>query len=67
MESRIAELEMKFMHQESTIEELNEVVVGQQKTLDRLTREVELLKQRLKEVRSPIVREPSEEPPPPHY
>lgn len=67
MESRIAGLEMKFMHQESTIEELNEVVVSQQKALDRLTGEVELLKQKLKALNPSITREPSEESPPPHY
>ena len=67
MESRIVDLEMRFMHQESTIQELNEVVISQQKLIDKLTEEVELLKQQIKAANQPLIRDPSEETPPPHY
>ena len=67
MESRIVDLEMRFMHQESTIQELNEAVISQQKLIDKLTEEVELLKQQIKAANQPLIRDPSEETPPPHY
>ena len=67
MEERVVELEMRFMHQQSTIQELNEVVIAQQKSINDLKEEVELLKRQMRLEAGSIIRDPSEETPPPHY
>ncbi|MDH3976472.1 MAG: SlyX family protein [Deltaproteobacteria bacterium] len=67
MEERIRDLEMRFMRQESTIEDLNDVLYGQQKEIDKLGSELERLKDRIKTGAASIIRDPSEETPPPHY
>ena len=67
MEERIVELEMRFMQQQSTIQELNEVVIAQQKSIVDLKEEVELLKRQMRLEAGSIIRDPSEETPPPHY
>ena len=45
MEERITELEMRFMHQEQTISELNEIVCRQELALERLEREMQLARE----------------------
>ena len=40
MEERITELELRFMHQEMTINELNETVCRQELAIERLEREL---------------------------
>jgi len=47
MEKRIVELEMRFMHQQSTIQELNEVVITHQQYIDELKAEVGRLKRQM--------------------
>ncbi len=66
-EQRITDMEIHLMHQEDTIQQLNEVVYQQQQQLDRLAAEVELLKQQLQVMAPSAVREPADEEPPPHY
>lgn len=68
MEQRIAELEIKFMEQEHTLESLSEQVYLQQKEIARLTQNIEIMKDRLKAMagQSPIA-SAAEETPPPHY
>jgi SlyX protein len=67
MEERIIELETRFMHQQSTIQELNEVVIAQQKSIDELKRELDRLKGQMGVEEGSLIRDPSEESPPPHY
>ena len=67
MESRIVDLEIRFMHQESTLLELNEVIINQQKQIDDLIREIDLLKKQMKALNPSLSRVPSEETTPPHY
>jgi SlyX protein len=67
MDGRITELEIRFMHQEQTINELNEIVCRQELTLERLERELAVLREQLKNASSSINRLPEEEEPPPHY
>ena len=67
MESRVIDMEMRFMQQESTIEELNKVVISHQKLIEVLTRELELLKKQVQAASPSLIRDPSEETPPPHY
>lgn len=55
------------MHQEAALQELNEVVFRQQQELDRLSREVELLKAQLRAVAPTLAKSPADEEPPPHY
>ena len=67
MESRITDLEMRYMHQQSMLQELNEVVISQQKEIENLKREIELLKQQMAASAPSLIRDSSEETPPPHY
>lgn len=46
-EERIIELEIRFAHQDHFIHQLNEIVVAQQKTIDRLEKEMIDLKRTL--------------------
>jgi len=66
MESRLEAVELKFMDVEVTIEQLNEVIIRQQNTIDHLTRTVEQLQGQMQSVSSIIAKE-SDETPPPHY
>jgi SlyX protein len=47
MEERLTELEIKSMHQEKTIQELNDMVYRQELALERLQLEVQQLRQQL--------------------
>lgn len=67
MENRIAELEIKFMEQEATLESLSEQVYLQQKEITNLTRQLEVMKDRLKSMAQSPVASMAEEVPPPHY
>lgn len=67
MEQRIAELEIKFMEQESTLESLSEQVYLQQKEIARLTQTIEVMKDRMKAMAQSPVASAAEETPPPHY
>ncbi len=46
-EQRIADLEIQMAHQSETIDTLNEAVVEQWKTIDRLSRQVKVLNEQL--------------------
>lgn len=65
MEPRIAELELRFMHQERLVAELSEVIWKQQQELDRLTRVVHELQQKL--ASDPGLVDAHQEEKPPHY
>ncbi|TLS66960.1 SlyX family protein [Mariprofundus erugo] len=67
MENRIIELESRLTYQDHTISELNEVVIRQQKQIDRLEAVVEQLRAHLKQHGSSGLARPEEEVPPPHY
>ncbi len=67
MEARIAELEIKFMEQEATLESLSEQVYLQQQEITKLTRHLEVMKDRLKSMAQSPVASMAEETPPPHY
>ncbi|PID34415.1 MAG: SlyX protein [Thiotrichales bacterium] len=67
MEARIAELEIKFMEQEATLESLSEQVYLQQQEITNLTRHLEVMKDRLKSMAQSPVASMAEETPPPHY
>jgi SlyX protein len=67
MENRLNELEIRFTHQERTIEELNETVCRQEITLERLEREVQALRDQMKVLLPSLIMSSEEEEPPPHY
>lgn len=67
MEERLIEMETKLAFQETTIQKLNEVVTHQQDQIDVLQAAILELHERMKSLSEETVRDPSQEPPPPHY
>ncbi|MDD2365704.1 MAG: SlyX family protein [Desulfuromonadaceae bacterium] len=67
MEERINELEIRYMQQEQTIQELNEIVCRQEYILDRLQRDFAALKEQFLVISPSVSRDPDQEEPPPHY
>lgn len=67
MEERITELELRFMHQENTINELNETVCRQEVAIARLERELGRMREQFSLLTPSINRTAGEEEPPPHY
>lgn len=67
MENDITDLQIRLTHQESTIEELNQVIIEQQRAIDQLTLTVEQLSERMKAMADSNIAHQSEETPPPHY
>jgi SlyX protein len=62
MEERLVALEVRYTHLERQAEELSQVVFEQQKVIDRLTKELAVLRKSLSGVKAG----PGDEPPP-HY
>ena len=50
MEERLVELETKTAFLEQTVEQLNEVIIGQQKQVDLLTKELGRLEAQMRQV-----------------
>jgi SlyX protein len=67
VEDRLIDLETRIGFQEHTIEQLNQVIVDQQKQLDRLALRLEQTEERMKSLQSSNIALPHEEAPPPHY
>ena len=65
-ESRITELEIKASYLEDTVEQLNQVLVRQQREIDALIRELGEMKNRVPEGGEPSFRSLRDELPP-HY
>jgi SlyX protein len=67
MEQRLTDMEMLIMHQGHVIDQLNEVVTAQQNSIDRLIKELKIIKEHLRGINASDNKLPSEEEPPPHY
>jgi len=67
MEDRITELELRFMHQEHTIQELNETVCRQEQIIARLEQGFSIISEQLRTLDPSTARDPDEEERPPHY
>jgi len=67
LNERIIELETKSSYQEHLIQELNEVVVEQQKQIDALQASMQRMSDYLKNNQGSQLARPDEEVPPPHY
>ena len=67
MESRLTDLEIRFTHQEATLEELTHTVLTQQRAIDDLTRQLSQVHALLRDFSPSPIASASEETPPPHY
>ena len=67
IEDRLTEMELRFMQQENTIQELNEAVYRQEQTILRLEREFALISSQLRMLASSAGGDGDEEERPPHY
>lgn len=66
-EAHIIDLETRLTYQEATLQELSDVIARQQKMLDSLGAQLELIRQQMRARAQLDVLPPSQEPPPPHY
>ncbi|MBI5656186.1 MAG: SlyX family protein [Geobacter sp.] len=67
MEERLTDLEIRYTHQERTIQELSDALFRQELKLEQLQSEVRQLREQLMIVSPSMVRSPEDEEPPPHY
>jgi len=67
LNERIIELETKSSYQEHLMQELNEVVIAQQKQIDALQVSTQRMSDYLKNNQGSQLARPDEEVPPPHY
>ncbi len=67
MEQRINELEMRYMQQEETLQELNVIVCRQELVIEALRRDLSALKEQFMVISPSISRDSTQEEPPPHY
>lgn len=67
MEERVTELEMRFMHQERVIQDLNDTVYRQEQIIARLEQALTVLGEQVRSTLPSGVRGPDEEERPPHY
>ncbi|MGY8820730.1 MAG: SlyX family protein [Pseudomonadales bacterium] len=66
LEQRITDLEARLAFQDDTIQTLNDVLVAQQRTVDRLRAQLGMLARRQEDLQSRMEGE-GDEAPPPHY
>jgi len=67
LEERIAELEVRQAFQDDTIQTLNDIIVEQQKALDRCAAQIRVLAERQAELQGAGGGGAPDEAPPPHY
>ena len=67
MKEQITDLEIRFMHQERTVQELNDIVCRQESALEELKREMRQIREQMQQVIPSMNRTEEEEEPPPHY
>lgn len=67
LEDRIADLEMRQAFQDDTIQTLNDIIVEQQRALDRCMAQIRVLAERQAEMHNSGGGGIADEAPPPHY
>lgn len=67
MDSRLTDLEIRYAHQEATLESFNETLLLQQRSIEALRAELERMKQQMQGLNAGEMASPAEETPPPHY
>lgn len=65
--SRLDALEIRVVHQDQVIEDLNKTIIAQWKEIDRLTREIVMLSDRMASAEQSIGPDAGDEAPPPHW
>ena len=65
--AHIVDLETRLTYQEAALQELNDVIVRQQKMLDSLGAQLASIRQQMRAQAQFDVLPTSQEPPPPHY
>ena len=65
--ARLDELEMRVVHQDQTIDELNAAITAQWKLIDRLERQVQHLAERVADAEQSAGQTAPVDRPPPHY
>lgn len=66
LDERLTELEIKFAYSLETIETLNSEVTKQWAVIDKLTRQLDLMRDQVVNLAADMGK-PQDEPPPPHY
>ncbi|MDE0812901.1 MAG: SlyX family protein [Alphaproteobacteria bacterium] len=67
LQQRLDDLEIHITHQDSVIQELNEVTIQQWAAIEKLTGKLEFLKNKLQAAEDSMESGETQEPPPPHY
>ena len=67
LDARMDDLECRQAFQDDTLQALNDVVVEQQRSIERLQLQVAALIKRLEDVQGLVGGPGEDEPPPPHY
>lgn len=67
LEARLADMEMRIAFQDDLMSALNDQVASQEQALQRLWDSNRLLREQIKSLREPQLRNAAEETPPPHY
>jgi SlyX protein len=65
--TRLDALEIRIVHQDEVIEDLNRTVIAQWKEIDRLSQQLARLTAHVANLAPPGGRDPGDEPPPPHW
>ncbi|ABS63807.1 SlyX family protein [Parvibaculum lavamentivorans DS-1] len=65
--ARIDELEVRLIHQDKAIEDLNDVITRQWHAIDELKRRLEAMVGRMQAMEEGAHASTTDEPPPPHY
>ncbi len=66
IEKRVMELEIKNAHLEDTIEQLNQIIIEHQTSIDNMIRHLQQLQDKFSNLQESNTKE-APEPPPPHY
>lgn len=67
VEDRLIDLETRLAHHERMAEELSDVLVEQQRIIDRLTLQLRQMAERMGDLEAGWSRSPQDDKPPPHY
>lgn len=67
LEDRVADLEIRLVFQDDTIQSLSETVAAQQMEMEKLRRAVEVLARRQADLASSLPTGGDDDQPPPHY
>jgi uncharacterized coiled-coil protein SlyX len=67
MSERITNIEIQLMHHENTIQQLSDVITHQQLDIDKMQKEIMMIRDHLQNLTTTDLRASEEEEPPPHY